>query len=79
MDKMSDYCKGCHYNRKERTTEDACPFNALYWNFFDRNAQRLQRNPRLAMVYKQLARMDDEAKQAMTDRANDLRTRLDDL
>ncbi len=79
IDKMSDYCKGCHYNKKERTTEDACPFNALYWNFLDRNARRLERNPRLAMVYKQLARMDDAAKQAMTDRANDLREHLDDL
>lgn len=79
IDKMSDYCKGCHYNKKERVTENACPFNALYWNFFDRNAARLQRNPRLAMVYKQLGRMDDETRQAMTDRANDLRDHLDDL
>lgn len=79
IDKMSDYCKGCHYDRKARTTENACPFNALYWNFFDRNAARLKGNPRLAMVYKQLERMDDEARQALTDRADDLRERLDDL
>ena len=37
INKMSDYCKGCAYNVKERITEDACPFNALYWHFIDRN------------------------------------------
>jgi len=33
INKMSNYCKGCHYNHKERVGEKACPFNSLYWNF----------------------------------------------
>jgi deoxyribodipyrimidine photolyase-like uncharacterized protein len=34
IDRMSDYCKGCHYDKKLRVGENACPFNALYWDFF---------------------------------------------
>ena len=26
IDRMSDYCKGCAYDRKKRTGDDACPF-----------------------------------------------------
>ena len=51
INKMSDYCKGCAYNVKERITEDACPFNALYWHFIDRNKDRFSRNPRMAFPY----------------------------
>jgi deoxyribodipyrimidine photolyase-related protein len=79
IDKMSDYCKGCHYDRKARLGETACPFNALYWNFFERNADRLRGNPRLAMVYKQLDRMEGEAKVGLEERADELRARLDEL
>jgi deoxyribodipyrimidine photolyase-related protein len=79
IDKMSDYCRGCHYDRKARLGETACPFNALYWDFFERNSGRLKGNPRLAMVYKQLDRMDGEAKAGLEERAGELRGRLDEL
>ncbi|MES3022011.1 MAG: cryptochrome/photolyase family protein [Pseudomonadota bacterium] len=58
IDRMSDYCKGCHYDKKLRIGERACPFNALYWDFFHRNAATLERNPRIGMVYRQLEKMD---------------------
>ena len=51
INKMSDYCKGCAYNVKERITEDACPFNALYWHVMDRNKYLFSRNPRMAFPY----------------------------
>ncbi|PWF49111.1 cryptochrome/photolyase family protein [Massilia glaciei] len=59
IDRMGDYCKGCHYDKKLRVGERACPFNALYWDFFQRNAATLERNPRIGMVYRQLAKMDE--------------------
>ena len=34
IDCMSDYCKGCDYDKKLRTGERACPYNSLYWDFF---------------------------------------------
>lgn len=55
--KMSDYCKGCQYQRSERIGDKACPFNALYWDFHLRHREKLERNPRIGMVYRNLARM----------------------
>lgn len=79
IDKMSDYCKGCHYDKKQRTSEQACPYNALYWDFFARNEDKLSSNPRIGMVYPQLRKMDKDVLQALRDRATDIRARLDDL
>ena len=60
IDKMSDYCGGCRYDVRARTGPDACPFNPLYWDFLDRNAAVLSRNPRLTNMYGTLARMAPE-------------------
>lgn len=79
INRMSDYCKGCHYEHKARLGERACPFNALYWDFFERHRERLAGNQRLAMVYRQLERMDDQERAALQTRALELRGRLDDL
>ncbi|MEJ7808396.1 MAG: cryptochrome/photolyase family protein, partial [Telluria sp.] len=79
IDRMSDYCKGCHYDKKARLGERACPYNALYWDFFARNHERLSGNQRLAMVYRNLGKMDDEARAAFQNHAQDLRSRLDQL
>jgi deoxyribodipyrimidine photolyase-related protein len=62
---MSDYCKGCHYNKKLREGEKACPFNALYWDFFERNKEKLGNNFRLGMVYRNLEKMDEAALSAL--------------
>lgn len=35
IDRMSDYCGGCHYDRSDRSGPRACPFNFLYWTFLD--------------------------------------------
>jgi deoxyribodipyrimidine photolyase-related protein len=59
IDRMSDYCKGCHYDKKLRVGERACPYNALYWDFFLRNKPRLEGNHRLSMVYRSLEKMGD--------------------
>jgi len=79
IDRMSDYCKGCHYDKKARLGENACPYNSLYWDFFERNGERLRGNQRLGMVYRNLDKMDDAARAAFQERAADLRSRLDEL
>ena len=79
IDRMSDYCKGCHYDKKARLGPTACPFNALYWDFFERHRARLEGNQRLGMVYRQLGKMDDEARAAFQNRAAQLRADLDAL
>lgn len=52
IDKMSDYCGSCFYKPKQKTGEGACPFNALYWHFYNRHREQLQSNPRIGMMYK---------------------------
>ena len=76
IDRMSDYCKGCRYDRRQRTGACACPFNALYWDFFARNASSLANNHRLAMVYRQLEKFADGERAALREHAASLRNRL---
>ncbi|MBM5783432.1 MAG: cryptochrome/photolyase family protein [Cyanobacteria bacterium K_DeepCast_35m_m1_288] len=57
--RMSTYCKGCRYDVKQRTGPKACPFNSLYWDFLDRHAESLRRNPRIGLVMKQLEKLPE--------------------
>ena len=70
IDKMSHYCKGCYYNKKEKTGERACPFNSFYWDFYDRNREKLERNPRIGMAYRLWNKMDSEKKEAILKQAH---------
>ena len=79
LDRMGDYCKGCHYDKKARSGSHACPFNALYWDFFDRQRGRLGNNHRLGMVYRQLDKMEGSVLDALRSQAAGLRERLDQL
>ena len=60
IDRMSDYCKGCRYNVKDTETENACPFNYLYWDFLNRHRDRFGTNPRMAMILRNLDRFSEE-------------------
>jgi deoxyribodipyrimidine photolyase-related protein len=79
IDRMSDYCKGCHYDRKARVGDRACPFNALYWDFFSRHGDKLSANPRLGMVYRQLARMSSADMLNVQQRADAVRAGIEEL
>ena len=48
IDKMSDYCGPCAYDRRQRVGPDACPFTTLYWAFLDRHQERFGHNARVA-------------------------------
>jgi len=73
INRMSDYCGACAYDVKDRLGAQACPFNSLYWDFLDRNADRLEGNPRMALPYKNLARLGAAERQAIAERAAALR------
>jgi deoxyribodipyrimidine photolyase-related protein len=75
---MSDYCGHCRYDVKQRTGENACPFNALYWDFLARNEEKLGRNPRLAMPYRNWRRFDAGTQQAVRASAAAFLNRLDE-
>ena len=47
--RMSDYCEGCRFDPKRN-----CPFSKLYWAFLERHRDVLEKNPRLANIYRTL-------------------------
>ena len=79
IDRMSDSRKGCAYDRQQCLGETACPFNALYWDFYRRNAPKLERNLRIGMAYRQLAKMPPAEVAALQAQAAHSRQRLDIL
>ncbi|HQY49313.1 MAG TPA: cryptochrome/photolyase family protein, partial [Thermomonas sp.] len=79
LHRMGDHCGQCHYRRDAHTGPRSCPFNALYWDFLDRNGERLAGNPRLAMPYRQLARMPAARREALAERAAQVLADLDAL
>ncbi len=79
LHRMSDYCRGCAYDQRQKLGPNACPFNALYWDFFERHAPTLGANHRLALVYRQLHNMPPEQRQALQTQAQQVLARLDTL
>jgi deoxyribodipyrimidine photolyase-related protein len=76
IDKMSDYCGSCRYDRKQRVGDDACPFTTLYWDFLARHHDTLVRNPRIARQVRAAEQLSDLP--AVRERAVEVRRRLDD-
>ena len=66
IDRMSDFCKTCVYDVKQKSSPAACPFNYLYWAFLIRNAKTLRGNQRLAMPYRTLDGWDAGRKASIT-------------
>ena len=62
---MSDYCKGCAYSVKDKTGENACPFNLLYWDFMVRHREKFSNNPRMAQMYSTWDRMKEDRKETV--------------
>jgi len=50
ISKMSNYCAGCSHDPVKKSGPGACPFNLLYWDFYDRHADRFASNPRTSMM-----------------------------
>jgi deoxyribodipyrimidine photolyase-related protein len=70
IDKMSHYCGSCYYKKAIKTGEKACPFNSLYWNFYDKNKDKLGKNPRIGMMYNVWRKMQPEAQVALLEQAD---------
>jgi len=75
INKMSDSCKSCRFDPKQRTGPDACPYTTLYWDFLARNADTLATNHRLARPLAAMRRLSDLP--AVRSRAVEILDRLD--
>ena len=73
IQRMSPHCKGCRYDPAQRSGDNACPFTTLYWDFLMRHETVLASNPRMALQVKNVARLTDEQKQAVSQRASSIR------
>ena len=62
INRMSNYCKSCHYDVKDKLGDRACPFNALYWDFLIRHKEKFSSNPRMAQMYRNWERQDENMK-----------------
>ena len=62
---MSNYCNNCSYKVNKKNGSDACPFNYLYWNFLVTHREKLENNPRIAMMYKSYDRMSNDKKKSI--------------
>ncbi len=70
IDKMSHYCTTCFYKKNLKTGDKSCPFNSLYWHFFDRHEQKLSNNLRIKMMYNLWNKMKPEEKEKLLNQAN---------
>ncbi|MEM0912698.1 MAG: cryptochrome/photolyase family protein [Pseudomonadota bacterium] len=78
INKMSNYCQHCEYSVKEKVGVQACPFNYLYWHFLIRHKDILANNPRMAMIYRTLGKMDADKIEMMQRDADTFLVRLEE-
>ncbi len=69
IDKMSNYCKNCHYDKAKKVGDKACPFNSLYWNFYNQHEDKLGKNPRIGMMYNVWKKMQPEVREQLLQQA----------
>ncbi len=79
LHKMSSYCTGCYYDKSKKTGDKACPFNSLYWNFYDKHEAKLAKNPRIGMMYNVWRKMEPDAKAALLAQAEHYLLHLNEL
>ena len=75
--KQGNYCDHCAYDSAQKTGHGSCPFNSLYWHFYARNREKLEKNPRIGMMYRAWDKMGN--KQDILDQAEKYLNQLDQL
>ena len=73
IDRMSNHCKGCRFDPAQSTGEAACPFTTLYWDYLDRHADQLAKNPRMLMQLKNLNRLTPAQREVIAIQAKSIK------
>lgn len=79
INKMSDYCNNCYYDKNKKHGEKSCPFNSLYWHFHDRHRDKLVKNPRIGMAYRVLDGMDSQERARILEQAESYLKNIENL
>ena len=77
--RMSNYCSNCRYKPELKIGADACPTTTLYWNFLIKHYDTFSRNPRTALMTKNVDRFSAEEVAAIQAQSSQLLAKLDDL
>ncbi|MEE2988548.1 MAG: cryptochrome/photolyase family protein [Verrucomicrobiota bacterium] len=73
INKMSNYCKNCPKNPKEKTGENACPFTTLYWDYLIRHQDTLKSNNRMGLQLRNLDRLNQAERSAISKASSKIR------
>jgi len=76
--RMSNFCKSCRFDPEVTVGENACPFNALYWDFLARHETLLRNNQRMLYVYATWEKFGAAKQNAIRAQAEDVLRQLDD-
>lgn len=71
--RMSNHCERCSFDPSlksgEKNGKRACPYNLLYWNFYDTHADRFANNPRTAMPVRSWRKRPESERQRIVSEA----------
>ena len=73
INKMSNYCKNCPKNPKEKIGENACPFTTLYWDYLIRHQDTLKSNNRMGLQLRNLDRLNKAERSAIGKASSEIR------
>ncbi|KGY13079.1 deoxyribodipyrimidine photolyase [Vibrio tubiashii] len=79
INRMSDYCKACHYDVKLKSGEKSCPMNSLYWRFMVKHREELAKNPRIGVIYRSWDNLEHIQQQEVLETAQQYLGHLDRL
>ena len=77
--RMSNYCSNCRYKPELKIGAEACPTTTLYWNFLIKHYDTFARNPRTALMAKNVQRFSAAEVAAIQAQSLQLLSKLDDL
>jgi deoxyribodipyrimidine photolyase-related protein len=74
VNRMSDHCAACPYDQSATVGDDACPFNALYWDFLEEHEETLRGTGRMGLVYSHVDRKAAGEWDDIRERAREVRS-----
>ena len=77
--RMSNYCSSCKYKPEVKTGAYACPTTTLYWNFLIKHYDTFARNPRTALMAKNVERFSAEEVVAIQMQSAELLNKLEEI
>jgi deoxyribodipyrimidine photolyase-related protein len=77
INRMSNYCSYCQYKPELKTGATACPTTTLYWHFLIKHYDAFSRNPRTALMAKNVNRLSAEEIAAIQMQAQRLLLNID--